>query len=108
MQYWLYLALAIVFEVAGTTSMKLSDGFSKLLPSLMMVVFYSLSFGALTMALKRFDVSLAYAVWSGLGTCLIAVVGILYFHESVSVLKVVSIGFIVAGVIGVNLAGSVH
>ena len=108
MQYWLYLALAIVFEVVGTTSMKLSEGFSKLLPSLMTVVFYCLSFGALALALKRFDVSLAYAIWSGLGTCLIALVGILYFHESVSALKLISIGCIVAGVIGLNLAGSAH
>ncbi len=59
MQYWLYLALAIVLEVTGTTSMKLSEGFTKIVPSILMFVFYLASIAALTLALKKIDVSVA-------------------------------------------------
>ncbi len=108
MQYWLYLILAIIFEVIGTTSMKLSEGFTKLWPSVAMGVFYVLSLGALTMALKRFDVSMTYAIWSGLGTALIAAIGIFFFKEPVSILKIASIAFIIIGVVGLNLSGAGH
>ena len=76
-----YLILAILFEVAGTTSMKLSDGFNKIGPSIFIFVFYILSFTFLTLTLKRLEVSIAYAVWSGLGTLLIAIVGVFFFQE---------------------------
>ncbi len=105
MASWLYLVFAIVLEVAGTVSMKLSDGFSKLTPSILIFVFYSLSFGGLTLALKKMDVSLVYAIWSGLGTALIAVIGFYYFQEPVNLIKVVSIGLIVTGVIGLSFSG---
>ena len=105
---WLYLILAILLEVCGTTSMKLSQGFTKLVPSILIFVFYCLSFASITLALKKIDVSVAYAVWSGLGTALIAVLGILWFKEPFSLLKMVSIGLIIAGVIGLNLGGGVH
>ena len=62
MQYWFYLAGAIALETAGTTSMKLSLGFTKLVPSILIFVFYAVSFVALTFALKGIDVSLAYAI----------------------------------------------
>lgn len=77
---WLYLGLAIILEVCGTTCMKLSQGFSRILPSILMFIFYTLSLGALTVALKKIDVSIAYAVWSGIGTALIATVGVLWFR----------------------------
>jgi len=67
----LLLILAILFEVAGTTFMKISDGFSKTMPSVAMTVFYLLSLAMLTFALKKFEVSTAYAIWSGLGVALI-------------------------------------
>lgn len=94
MQYWFYLAGAIVLEAAGTTSMKLSDGFTKLAPSILIFLFYAASFMALTFALKGIDVSLAYAIWSGIGTVIIATIGILYFQEPVTSLKIVSIGLL--------------
>ena len=103
---WFYLTLAIIFEVSGTTFMKLSQGFSKIIPSVLMLVFYLLSLGMLTVVLKKIDVSVAYAVWAGLGTALIACVGILWFKEPVTALKIMSIGLIIAGVVGLNLAGS--
>ena len=106
MQSWVYLVVAIVFEVAGTTSMKLSFGFTKLLPSILIFVFYGMSFAAFTFALKGIDVSLAYAVWAGIGTLLIAVIGMAYFNESVSAVKLASIALIIIGVVGLHLSGS--
>ncbi|MCL6634761.1 MAG: multidrug efflux SMR transporter [Peptococcaceae bacterium] len=103
---WFYLTMAIFFEVSGTTAMKLSQGFSKIIPTVLMLVFYLLSLGMLTVVLKKIDVSVAYAVWSGLGTALIACVGILWFKEPLTALKIMSISLIIAGVVGLNLTGS--
>jgi len=100
---WFYLILAITLEVAGTTFMKLSEGFTKTAPSVAMFVLYILSLTALTFALKRFEVSTAYAIWSGLGTALITAVGIVLFKESVSVVKILSIALIIIGVVGLQL-----
>ncbi len=105
MQTWIILAAAIALEVAGTTCMKLSEGFTKPVPSALIFVFYAASFTALTYALKKIDVSVAYAIWSGVGTVLIATIGILYFREAATTLKLISILLIVAGVVGLNLGG---
>jgi small multidrug resistance pump len=105
MQQWLYLIVAIVFEVAGTTAMKFSDGFTKTIPSIVMFVFYILSLVALTYALKKIDMSIAYAVWAGVGTALITFIGIVFFKEPSSMLKIVSIVLIIAGVVGLHLSG---
>lgn len=103
MSGWLYLFAAIVLEVCGTLSMKLSEGFTKTLPSVMIFVFYVASLFLLTLAIKRIDVSTAYAVWAGLGTTLIAVAGFVWFKEPVTVLKVLSIALIIIGVVGLKL-----
>jgi small multidrug resistance pump len=103
MNTWVILGAAILFEVMGTTSMKLSEGFSRLWPSLALVVCYVISFYLLTLSLKRLDVSLAYAIWSGAGTVLITVIGIILFKEPATVLKMLFIAMIVAGVVGLNL-----
>ncbi|MDA8234421.1 MAG: multidrug efflux SMR transporter [Clostridia bacterium] len=105
---WLFLLMAIILEVSGTTSMKLSEGFTRIIPSVMLFVFYALSLASLTMALKKIEISMAYAVWSGLGTVIIALVGILYFQESVNFVKVISLGLIIAGVVGLNLSGGMR
>jgi small multidrug resistance pump len=105
---WLFLLLAILSEIVGTTMLRLSDGFSKLLPSVAMVVFYALSFGALSLTLKRIDVGVAYAVWSALGTALIAAIGVLWFHEPMTALKIISLVAIIGGVVGLYLSGGVH
>ena len=102
--YWFYLALAIVFEVLGTTSMKLSEGFSKIVPSVAMMLFYILSLAALTMALKKIEMSVAYAIWAGVGTALITAIGLFLFKEELSLLKIVSILLIIAGVVGLHLS----
>ena len=105
---WLYLILAILLEVSGTTCMKLSQGFTKVVPSILLFVFYTLSFSMLTLALKRIDVSIAYAVWSGVGTALIATIGVLWFKEPATAVKLVSLGLIILGVVGLNLSGGTH
>lgn len=108
MTSWLYLFAAIVLEVAGTTCMKLSQGFTRLWPSVFVGVLYLASLAALTMALKRIDVGAAYAIWSGLGTALIATIGIFYFREPATAFKLASIALIIAGVAGLHLSGAQH
>ncbi len=105
---WLFLFLAIISEVTGTTCMKLSAGFTHLLPSVAMAIFYGISLASLTMAIKTINISTAYAVWSGLGTVLIAVIGILWFKEPAPALKIISIALVVIGVIGINLGSTTH
>ena len=102
---WFLLALAIVLEVAGTTCMKLSSGFKEMVPSVLVFVFYGFSFTAFIYALKTMDLSLTYAIWAGVGLALIAAIGILYFKEPVTVPRMIFIGLILIGVIGLSLNG---
>ena len=101
--YWTILALGIIFEVLGTICMKLADGFQNLWPSIFVFVFYLMCLVCLIFVLKKLEVSVAYAIWAGLGTALIAVIGILWFKEPVSVTKIVSIVLIVLGIVGLEL-----
>ncbi|HLZ61138.1 MAG TPA: multidrug efflux SMR transporter [Ktedonosporobacter sp.] len=103
-----YLILAILFEVAGTTSLKFSQGFSKLVPSILVVVFYLVSFFLLSQVLKKLDVGMVYAIWSGMGTALIATIGVLWFKEPFTMVKLGSIALIILGVVGLNLNGAAH
>ncbi len=105
MNAWLLLVGAILCEVVGTTSMKMSEGFRRLTPSILLFVFYGMSFTCMTFALRKLEVSVAYAVWSALGTALIAIIGIAIFRESLTPLKVVCLVLIIAGVVGLNLSG---
>jgi len=106
MNHWVMLVGAILFEVAGTTCMKLSEGFTRPLPSVLIFLFYGVAFTLLTLALKKIDVSVAYAVWSAVGTAVIAGIGIVWFREPLTALKVASLLLIVAGVVGLNLGGA--
>ena len=109
MHYWLCLAGAIVLEVAGTTAMKLSEGFTKPFPSILIFfIFYAVAFTLLTLALKRIDISVAYARWSGVGIALIATIGCIYFKEPLSLSKLISLGVVVMGVVGLNLSDIAH
>lgn len=102
---FLYLALAIATEVAGTVALRLSDGFSRLVPSAVVVTGYGLSFLFLALTLRGLALSTTYAIWAGAGTAAIALVGVAALGESLSLLKVASITLIVAGVVGLNLGG---
>jgi small multidrug resistance pump len=106
MQHWLFLAGAIFLEVGGTIAMKVSDGLSKATPSIIMTVCYIASLALLTLALKKIELSIAYAIWAGVGTALIAIVGILYFKEPATAIKLLSLALIIAGVVGLNLSGA--
>jgi small multidrug resistance pump len=101
--YWLFLAIGILFEVLGTVCMKLAEGFTKLIPSVLVFVFYGISLAALVFVLKKIEVSIAYAIWASLGTALIATIGILWFKEPVTVIKIISLIFIIIGVLGLEL-----
>jgi len=106
--HWFYLALAILFEVAGTINMKMSEGFTKLLPSVLLVVFYICSLSFLTLSLKQIEISVAYAIWSGLGIMIITLIGYSFFSEQINGLKIFSILLIIAGVVLLNLSGGAH
>jgi small multidrug resistance pump len=103
---WLLLITAILFEVSGTTCMKLSFGFTRRVPTILMFVFYGLGFVPLNLALRRIDISVAYAIWSGVGTAVITTIGILWFKEPINALKLISIALIIFGLVGLNLSGS--
>jgi small multidrug resistance pump len=105
---WVWLSVAILTEVAATTSMKLAEGFAKPVWVVAMVIGYAVSFAAMVLALKQLDITLVYAVWSGLGTVAIAAIGIYVFNEPGSAFKFGSIALIVIGVVGLNLSGSGH
>jgi small multidrug resistance pump len=101
---WLYLAGAIVFEIAATTSMKMSVGFTKVGWTIGLVTCYLISFALLSHALKTLEVGTAYAIWSAIGTALIAAIGILFLGEAISAMKIGGLALVVAGVVVLNLA----
>jgi small multidrug resistance pump len=100
---WLILFAAIAVEVCGTLAMKLSGGLTKLRPALFIIPCYTVSLGLLTLALRRIEISTAYAIWSGLGTMVVVAIGILYFRESASPAKLLSMAVIILGVLGLHL-----
>jgi small multidrug resistance pump len=103
-QAWAVLGMAILLEVAGTTSMRLSEGFTRLTPSVMIFVFYAASFALNTLVIRVLGLSVVYGVWSGVGTVLTALIGIWYFKEPATAIKMASIGLIVIGVMGLHSA----
>ncbi|MCP3822839.1 multidrug efflux SMR transporter [Streptomyces sp. A3M-1-3] len=103
---YVLLAAAIAAEVAGTTAMKFSHGFSKLWPSLGTVAGYLLAFTLLAQALKTMQVGTAYAIWAGVGTAAIAVIGIVFLDETASAAKLAGIALVIGGVVLLNLDGA--
>jgi small multidrug resistance pump len=101
--HWVFLMAAIALEVAGTTCMKLSEGFSKLVPSVLVFVFYGSCLGMLTMAFEKLPVSVAYTVWGSVGTVLVVMVGMTVFNERLTVPQLLSIALIIVGVMGLNM-----
>ena len=101
---WWILSAAILFEVPGTTCMRLSEGFSRWQPSVLIFVFYAVSFALNTLVIRTLGLSVVYAVWSGIGTVLTAAIGVWYFKEPATAGKLACIGLIVIGVIGLHAA----
>lgn len=100
---WLYFGVAIILEIVGTTLLKLSNGNEKWHITILSIISYSLCFWVFSKALKYFDIATAYAMWSGIGIVATALIGFVFFKESVSVMKVVCIMLILLGTIGLNL-----
>ena len=100
------LAVAILSEVAGTIALKYTEGFTRPLPSAIVVAGYALSFWMLALVLKELPIGLTYAVWAAAGTAMVAAIGIFAFGEPAGTLKLLSLGLIIAGVVGLHLAGS--
>ena len=97
MNPWLLLGFAILLELSGTICLKLSNGFSRLLPSIGVVCFYLGSFALMAQSLKSLEVGIVYAIWAGVGTALIAVVGVLAFGESITAFKILGLLLIIGG-----------
>ena len=110
MQQWIYLGVAIVSEVIGTSALNASAGFSRLWPSLIVVAGYAVAFYCLSLALTSIPVGIAYAIWSGVGVALIALVGWAIFGQALDAPAIIGIALIVAGVIVLNVFSrtSVH
>jgi small multidrug resistance pump len=102
---WLYLTTAIATEIAGTIALRFAHGFTRPLPTTIVVVGYALSFLFLSLTLRSLSVSVTYAIWSGAGTAAIAIVGAAALGEPMTALKAGSVALIVAGVVGLNAAG---
>jgi small multidrug resistance pump len=106
---YLFLGLAIAAEVLATSLLKSTEGFTKLWPTVGVLALYAGAFYTLTQSLVRgMQVGVAYAIWSGLGTTLIVIIGVLFLQESITVTKVVGVALVVAGVVTLNLAGASH
>lgn len=103
MNAWMMLGLAIVAEVIGTTALKASESFTRLVPSLVVVVGYGVAFYCLSLVLKSVPVGIAYAVWSGLGIVLITAVAWLLYGQRIDLAGLIGMGLIIAGVVVLNV-----
>lgn len=103
MKNWLFLGTAILAEVIATSALKASDGFSRLLPSVIVVAGYGVAFYFLSLTLKAIPVGIAYAVWSGVGIVLVSLIAWLVFGQKLDTPALIGIGLIVAGVLVLNL-----
>ncbi|WP_405156798.1 DMT family transporter [Paenibacillus sp. FSL K6-0108] len=106
MKGYFALAIAIIAEVFGTTMLKLSDGFTNLLPSIGLVVGMALSFYFLTMGLKTIPLSTAYAIWAGVGTAITALLGVILWNDPFNMLSGIGLMLVIGGVVLLNLSKS--
>jgi len=100
---YLYLAIAIIAEVAATSALKSSEEFTKLFPSLIVIVGYGVAFYFMTLVLRVIPIGITYAVWSGLGIVLVAIVGFFLYKQTPDIPAIVGMGLIVSGVIVINV-----
>ena len=103
---WVFLAIAIAAEVAATTAMRYSNGFTVMVPSIVTVAGYIIAFGMLSQALRTLDLGIAYASWAGIGTAVIALIGIIAFGEPGTLGKTLGLALIISGVVMVNMQGA--
>lgn len=100
---WTILILAIIMEVIATTALKFSEGFTKLIPSLVVIVGYAISFYLLSLSLKVFPMGITYAIWSGAGIVLISLIGWLFLKQKIDLAGIIGIALILMGVMVINL-----
>lgn len=100
---YVYLVIAVACEVVATSALKASEGFTRLVPSVAVVVGYGVAFFLLSLTLKTIPVGIAYALWSGLGIVFIAIIGVVVFHQNLDLPAIAGLGLILAGVLVVNL-----
>jgi len=100
---WAYLGVAIVAEVIATSALKASSGFTQLVPSIVVIAGYGTAFYCLSLALRSVPLGVAYAIWSGAGTALIALIGVVLYKQKLDLAGIAGIGLIVAGVLVLNL-----
>ena len=103
MNAWTFLGLGIVFEVIGTSFLKLSNGFSESVPATLCVVFFVMALYMLSQSVRTLEIGVVYAIWSGVGIALITMIGVFFFHESLSIAKLVFISLIVIGAVGLQM-----
>lgn len=103
MQYWIFLAIAILGEVVATTTLKSTAGFSKLMPSMVVVIGYGIAFYFLSLSLKSIPVGIAYAVWAGVGIALVILISWLVYGQKLDLWGFVGVGLIISGVAVLNL-----
>ena len=100
--HWVALFLAGLFEVCWAVGLKMTDGFSKLLPSIVTIVGTILSFALLSVAMKKLPLSMAYAIWTGIGTVGTVLFGVFYFHEPITLPRIICVAMIVVGIMGLK------
>jgi small multidrug resistance pump len=105
---WILLGIAIAAEIFGTLSLKASDGLSKVIPSLGVVIGYATAFTLMAMSLKKLDVGITYAIWSGFGIIGAAIGGVIFFGQHLSKTSIFGMVIIIAGVVIMNLGGATH
>jgi small multidrug resistance pump len=106
---WLYLLLAIAGEVVGTTALKASDGFTRLGPSLLVILGYGCAFYLLAQVLRTIPLGITYAIWSGVGVAAVTLIGWLAYGQRLDIPAIFGIGLIVAGVLVLNIwSGATH
>ncbi|OEF30136.1 SMR family transporter [Vibrio rumoiensis] len=103
MKHWLYLGIAIISEVVATSAMKSSEGFTKLMPSITVVIGYGIAFYFLSLTLKTVPVGIAYAIWAGLGIVLIGIVSWVVHGQKLDIPALIGMGFIILGVAIINI-----
>ena len=104
MNDWIVLLIAILGEVIGTTALKVSDGFSQFVPSLVVVLGYGVSFYCLALALRSIPLAIAYAVWSGVGVVAVSLVGWRLFEQKLNLWSIVGMALVVIGIVILNLS----
>ena len=103
MNHWLAITIAILFEVMATTALKSSNEFTRLLPSVLVVVGYLTAFYFMTLSMRVLPVGIMYAIWSGVGIVLISVLGWFFYRQALDVPAIIGMGLIIAGVVVINV-----